>query len=236
VIGCNQLETAENRTEMDLVEFLKTKHIDVLNQSFTELSSLTERDHQLILKVLIEWKSEQAIANLLYYPRLIPEEKRYDILMQALQAEDTPYYMLAAVVGVQTLNRKQFNSALRTKFALQLMEIIKADADIIASRASVVIWDLLDERSFPLYLQLHPVRSASANKNIMALALQKFKDLDKKKFKETLKKTNLSWSKRRKFISRYKKFLKGKKAGQDIFMLAPVYDDIPNLSDIDQRA
>ncbi len=221
---------------MELVKFLKINDLDVLEQSFSELARLSERDQNLILKILKDWDSEQAIANILFYPRLIPEKQRYDVLNKALKAETAPYYMLAAVVGLQSLDRVRVNSAIKTKFALQLMEIIKSGDDIIASRASVSIWDFLDERSFPMYLDLYPVKVGSANKNIMALAMLKFKDGTKRKLKSKLKEYHLVWGKRRKFLKRFKKYKKGKKTGMDVFMLAPVYEEIPNLNDVDQRA
>lgn len=219
---------------INLVKFMKIRDLEILNQAIHELEPLTDADRNLLKELIDKWEAEQAIANLLYYPGIIPQEFRYDAIYKALCDDSAPYYTLAATVGLQTLG-SNISAVMRTKFSLQLMEIIKNDSDILASRASITVWDLLDTRSFPLFLQLYPVTSTSANKNILALVFQKLHQLNKRAFRQKLKEYKVSWICRRKYMNQFNKYKKAQKKGMDAILYAPVYDAIPNLSDVDQH-
>lgn len=220
---------------INLVKFLRINDLEILNQSIHELTAINEQDQALIVKIITEWKAEQAIANLLFYPRLIPESLRYEALFKALCDESAPYYSLAAIVGLQTLNSSTINKAMRAKLALQLMEIIKHDSDILASRASISVWELLDDYSFPLYLKMYPVLSSSANSNILALVFDKLTSLKVREFSKQLKKYKLAWLTRYRYVKQFKKYKKAQAKGVDAILFAPVYDAIPNLADVDQH-
>ncbi len=219
-----------------LVRFLRVSDYDALELVFVELAESDHTEVRFIEKILDKWKEEQAIANLLFYPVLIPESIRFDTIIKALTCDDAPYYVLAAVVGLQTLKASQWTEEQRNRIGERLISITAQDVELIAARASITVWEYLEGLGDAPLLMIYPVATATANRNIMAYALTRFADSSKKKFKQNLKSMDIKWGVRRKFVKRFKRYLRGKRNGRAVFMQAPQYIDIPSLADIDQRA
>jgi len=218
-----------------LIRFLRVSDYDALELVFVEISESDHSEIRFIEQILNDWKEEQAIANLLFYPSLIPESIRFDIITKALSCDDAPYYVLAAVVGLQSLKTNQWTEEQRNQIGQRLISITAQDVEIIAARASITVWEYLDGLGDAQLLMLYPVTTTTANRNIMAYALTRFADSSKKKFKQNLKAMDIKWGVRRKFVKRFKRYLRGKRNGSAVFMQAPQYIDIPSLADIDQR-
>ena len=218
-----------------LIRYLRVTDYEALELVYAEIKSPDHSELQFIEHIISEWKEEQAIANLLFYPELIPEPLRFDAILRALESDDAPYYVLAAVVGLQTIDHNDWTSAQRKAIGERLISITSQDVEVIAARASITVWEYLDDLGDDRLLKLYPVATATANKNIMAFALTRYADNTKKNFKKTLKAMNIKWGTRRKFVKRFKKYLRGKRTGNAVFMQAPQYIEIPSLADVDQR-
>lgn len=224
-----------NSGHSPLIRYLRVTDYDALESVFSEISLSDHAEVRFIEQVLKDWKEEQAIANLLFYPALIPESIRFDVIMKALASDDAPYYVLAAVVGLQTLKSDEWSSQQRNQIGERLISITGQNVELISARASITVWEYLDGLGDAQLFKLYPVETSTVNRNIMAYALTRYADSSKKKFKQTLKEMDIKWGVRRKFIKGFKKYLRGKRKGNAVFMQVPQYTDIPSLTDVDQR-
>lgn len=220
---------------IELSKYLKIRDLDLLEQGFKELEVIKAPQLQMIEQVLDEWQNEQALVNLFFYPQLIPEQRRVPVLLKALASEHAPYYVLAAVVGMQQLNPGYFSADDRQQLVTQLLGLVAENVALISARAAVTIWEYLEEHNLNDYLMLYPAKDSATNKNILAYILTKYADHTKRAFKRQLRAAGLPWGRRRRFVRCFKKFLKGKRTGSNVFMLTPVYVEIPCLADVDQR-
>jgi len=217
-----------------LIRYLKVTDYDALELVLAEITISDHMESKFVEQVLTDWKEEQAISNLLFGPKLIPEAIRFDSIIKALDSDDAPYYVLAAVVGLQSLSIDVWTAEQKREIGQRLISIVGQNVELISARASITVWDFLEVGDDELF-KLYPVEVATANRNIMAYALTRYADISKKKFKQAFKEMDIKWGVRRKFIKCFKKYLRGKKNGSAVFLQAPQYIDIPSLTDIDQR-
>jgi hypothetical protein len=82
---------------------LKTTDLDDLLRERRDILSLTPQETERVSAVIRAWTDRQAIANLLFYPDLIPLSLRFDALDRALRSHGFPYFGLAATVGLPEL-------------------------------------------------------------------------------------------------------------------------------------
>jgi hypothetical protein len=87
----------------ELEAFLTAEDLDDLLGARHRLGRVGKRDSQAAVAVLEQWADRQAVANLLFYPDLLPRSLRMRFLMKGLDETEVPYYQLAAVMGLQTL-------------------------------------------------------------------------------------------------------------------------------------
>ncbi len=218
-----------------LIRYLRVTDYDALELVFAEISTLDQSENRFIEQLLVDWKEEQAIANLLFFPSLIPNSIRFDTISKALASDNAPYYVLAAAVGLQSLKVSDWTDEQRDSIGERLILIARQNVEIIAARASITVWEYLEGLGDVCLLGVYPVATSIANRNIMAYVLTRYADSSKKTFKQTLKAMNIKWRIRRKFVKRFKRYLRGKRSGKAVFMQAPQYIDIPSLTDVDQR-
>jgi hypothetical protein len=122
------------------------------------LGVVSRRDSEAALSALDDWTDQQAVANILFYPDLLPPSQRLRFLKKALGETDFPYYTLAAIVGLQSIEREEIDrkSGEREEIKDRLFALIdhadevmrgwEADAEgvhtldeVIADRASALL-------------------------------------------------------------------------------------------------
>lgn len=81
---------------------MTTEDLDDLLWARQRLGRVSKRDSHAAVSVLERWADRQAVANVLFYPDLLPRTVRMPFLMKALEETEFPY-TLAAVVGLQNL-------------------------------------------------------------------------------------------------------------------------------------
>jgi Armadillo/beta-catenin-like repeat len=87
----------------ELEVFLTTEDLDDLLRARQRLGRVSKRDSHAAVSMLEQWADRQAVANVLFYPDLLPHTVRMPFIMKALEETEFPYYTLAAVVGLQDL-------------------------------------------------------------------------------------------------------------------------------------
>src|SRR5687768_13183400 len=86
-----------------LDEFLKAVDLDHLLKVRHGLGQVSSEESERISLIVSEWRDGQAISNLLFYPRLIPATQRWEALDRALDENGHGYYIIAALVGLQSV-------------------------------------------------------------------------------------------------------------------------------------
>lgn len=128
---------------VNLKKFLETRDLDDLLEAKHNISVISQNDQAAIIKILQEWKDIQAVANLLMYPDLIPENERIDYILAGLRETSFPYLVLASVVGLGQLNIEVLSTQIITQLIEQLIKVTKSDYGVIAERASVFLAERL---------------------------------------------------------------------------------------------
>src|SRR5215216_6035392 len=127
------------------------------------LGIVSGRDSEAALSVLEEWTDQQAVAKVLLYPDLLPQPHRLRFLLKALGEMDFPYYTLAAIVGLQSIEQEEIEreSGAREEIKERLFALIdhadevmrgwEPDAEgvhtideVIADRASALHWPFVE--------------------------------------------------------------------------------------------
>lgn len=119
-----------------LESFLATAELD---QLLTARNALTPADVQgqaEVLETLANWQPQQAIANLLMYPELIPAQERYACVMRGLQEKNWTYLPLAAVVGLERQGLDAYSVAEQEAILQELLQLASRDQGILAERIS----------------------------------------------------------------------------------------------------
>ena len=124
--------------------FLNEDDLDEANRLSKKIDyiQLAEYEKDMIQNILeYNWDSEnQMVSNLLHFPHIMPEDKRFKWLLKGLREEKQPYYNLAAATGAAGLK-------LQGGEAEQIFEVLKntstSQHGIVAIRAFMSLADHL---------------------------------------------------------------------------------------------
>jgi hypothetical protein len=89
-------------TSREFEAFIKAQDLDDLLQARRRLGDASEK-RQAAKAVMEGWADPQTVANLLFYPDLLPQDDRKRFVMRALNEMDVPYYRLPAVLALGDL-------------------------------------------------------------------------------------------------------------------------------------
>lgn len=157
----------------DLIRFLNAGELDEA-QSLADalLGSLHAADRRSIQESLDRWDDVQAIANLLIFPMLIPDDTRIDYLIQGIKDKRILYYPLAALVGLGKLTKNDISLQQAVVIKPLLFEFIQQSNDLIAERASAALYPSLStaDTTALLHLLKHP--NEVVRHNVLAALLR----------------------------------------------------------------
>ena len=215
-----------------LEDFLKAADLDDLLKIRQRLAPPGPTEIHYIADVLCEWTDGQAISNLLFYPDLIPEPVRISSIDRALKAIDQPYFILAAVVGLQSIDPESILPETRQRWVSTLLKIVRSDAGVISSRASVTVWSWLRDGEAQEFIRSYPVPDETASKNIIAFVLSKFGELALSEYRARLRESGVGYLKRRHFVRRFEEYQQKRNEPGAAFMALPLLSYIPNYGNV----
>lgn len=215
-----------------LDDFLNAKDLDDLLKVRREMPALTTDELKRVNDVLRDWQDGQAISNLLFYPSLIPEPIRWDVIDRALCC-DRPYFVLAAAVGLQSVDPDAVPADIRKRWVTRLLEIIRSDGEVLSSRASVTIWPWLRDGEIHEFVRAFPVPDETATKNIIAFTLSRFGQCTRAEYCERLKSCGLGFWRRRRFVRKFDDYRRKNGTGGAVFMKMPLLSYIPNYGSVE---
>jgi hypothetical protein len=217
-----------------LDDFLQATDLDDLLRAKHKLSPITADDASCIKSIISEWRNQQLVANLLFYPCVMPIDIRFTAIDRALRSSNTPYLTLAAVVGLQEIKPTDVPTKIREEWGQVLLEMIQSESEIFAGRTSVTMFSWFAESNAAEFLSLYPVIDETASKNILAFALSLFGDLPADEYTQCIRNCGVAPNVLAAFKDYHASYVAKISNGQvDAgFMKCPLLSYLPNLSEV----
>ena len=156
----------EFRPSKDLNKFLKAKDFDNLLRLNSTIKD--ENDTQIIKKILKDWKEKQAISNLLFHPRIIPDDIRKETIIRDLNEQKITYFNLAAIVGLQDFERLTDIEDEINNIKDKLFQFIKETEDIRAMRATATLQGLITKNDISKIIECGSYNNEGVRTNLIA--------------------------------------------------------------------
>ncbi|MEK7469535.1 MAG: hypothetical protein AAB074_19355 [Planctomycetota bacterium] len=153
-------------SEFELV--LAAEDLDDLLAAAGRVPELSESDQQAARAIVTSWSPLQALANLLFHPRLIPEDSRLPAIFRALDQSPPDYFTLAAAVGVQSMRPTGHSPLVRQHVAETLSRLTMHAADVIAARAEYTLENFLEPSRLEDAILLLRTPCETARHNLVA--------------------------------------------------------------------
>jgi hypothetical protein len=214
----------------ELKAFLGAEDLDDVGDTRDKIKVLSPKDSGAIRAILKEWKDSQAISNLLIHADLIPEDVRLDSLFRGLGEQRVPYYVLAAVLGFDHLNRDKLPAENRKRLIAKLVMILRETKDVRADRVSLTIGGFVAESDAPEMIDLMDHPNDTVRHNLRAWLFKTFKDRGAAKFAAAAGKSRLSQGAQRRLMTEFKEFVGSTEEAQDL-KSGTLFAYIPNLKD-----
>lgn len=218
----------------ELEIFLGAEDLDDLLHARQSISALDAEDVVAIRSIIHEWQNPQAVSNLLFHPTLIPEDLRLASLFRGLSERSIGYYVLAAIVGLQSIDTARVTDEERRRISDKLLEVIRETRGIIAQRASVSIQRFLTEDDAPQIFALWVHPDDTTWYNLRAWLFRTFQTRGTEAFAEAAGQSGLAEETQRRLVGDFAELMTNPSKGFDNG-LCPLFGYIPNLRDVGQR-
>ncbi len=219
----------------ELEEFLGAEDLDEVLRARQRVSSVDAVDAAAIRSVVHQWHNPQAVSNLLFHPALIPEDTRLPALFRGLAERRVVYYVLAAVVGFQSIDLAGMTAGDRRRVVDELLLVIRNTSGILAQRASVSIQRFLTEDDAPRVFALWAHPDDTAWHNLRAWLFRTFQARGTEPFAEAASRSGLSEETQRRLVEDFTELVTKPPEEFDSW-LCDLFGYIPNLRDVGQSA
>ena len=125
-----------------LDDFLAAGDLDEVAALGERIAPLTPPDQERVAELALRG-SGQGRDNLLMHPGLLPPAVRLEALLRGLGEGATSYAALAAAVGLADLGPDDVPGPRRTEVVALLLDLVGADAGVLAARAAMALHLLL---------------------------------------------------------------------------------------------
>jgi hypothetical protein len=151
-----------------LKRFLAADDLDDLLRVASALPGLAPDDAAVVRRIIENWRPQQAVANLLFHPHLVPSDVRVAAILRAMNECGQPYLKLAATVGLASVEPRDIAPGDAAVIRSLLLKLIEADDSILSSRASVSIDSWLDASSSTAVCRLLNHANETVAHNLLA--------------------------------------------------------------------
>lgn len=216
----------------ELESFLAAEDLDEVLTARDKIAALAADDEAAIRAVLGEWRKPQAVSNLLLYPALIPKDIRLSTLLRGLCERKLVYYILAAVVGFQSIDAADIVDADRQRVLADLLAVMRDTTDILAQRASVSFTGFAKLEDAPSVFALMGHANKTVRHNVRAWLFRTFQVSGVEALADAGRRSRLAENLQLQVVGEFADFLANPPQGFTS-PLFPLYGYIPNLRDID---
>jgi DNA-binding transcriptional ArsR family regulator len=214
-----------------LKTFLEVEDLDALLVARNSLGNLPEEDLKIIYSILHKWDNPQAISNLLFHPTVIPENIRMPSIFRGLNEQNNNYYVLASIVGLQSINSENLSGGEKSLILEHLNHIIEADKGMFAARASVSILSFLGEEDASRVFKFVSHPNEATSHNILAWLLEVVGKKGVEKFTEVAAASGVSQETQDYALEKLQEYIRKEEAGELSTLTLPLYSYIPNLTE-----
>ncbi len=219
----------------ELKEFLAADDLDDAFRARQRIGALGAEDVAAVRSVLERWQDSQAVANLLMHPSLIPSDLLEASLFRGLAERRVVYHVLAAVVGLQSINPAGMTAESRRRITEALLALMRQTTGILAQRASVSIQQFLDEDHAPQIFDLRAHPEETVWHNLRAWLYRTFQARGDESFAAAARHSGLAEEAQRRLVEDFGEWLTAPPKGFDN-TLFPLLGYIPNLRDVERQA
>ncbi len=215
----------------ELEVFLAAEDLDEVLDAHRKIAILDEDDGTVVRTVFAQWRNPQAVSNLLMHPTLIPEDIRLAMLFHGMYEQKVTYYVLAAVIGFQSIDLGGIKNSDRQHVLSDLLAVMRDTTDILAQRASVSFTSFAtpDDASQVFALIRHA--DQTVRHNIRAWLFRTFESEGAEALTVAGRQSGLTEEVQRQVIEEFADFLTNPPDGFKS-PLFPLYGYIPNLRDV----
>lgn len=135
--------TSPSAEPASLQDLLAASDLDALLAAREALDGLDADDDARLLTLVEQWQDVPALANVLMYPEVLPEDVRLPALLRAVRDREEPYLSLAASVGLQRLaedpmeDDPEDDEALQAEVVAALGDLVDRGSGAVAARAGL---------------------------------------------------------------------------------------------------
>lgn len=210
--------------------FLATDDLDELLATSRRLDDLSKEDKEIVRSVLRSWDKPLAVSNLLFYPNLIPEDIRMNAILKGLTERVHPWYVLAAVVGLQRIALEDISEEERRLILDRLIHIMEAYKGVLSSRASVSVSSFLRVENAKRMLRYLSHPNEATRWNIMAWILRAYEKKGMAWFNETIESSGISQETKDYALGRLQQYREEVRASGHSTLASEIYSHILNLN------
>jgi hypothetical protein len=219
----------------ELGAFLAAEDLDEVLNARQKISDLDTDDAAVIRSVLDQWQNPQAVSNLLLHPTVIPLDIRLTSLFRGVGERRVAYYVLAAVVGFQSIDPAKMIAADRTRAVEELLAVIRKTSGVLAQRASISIQRFLGEEDAPRVFALWAHRDDTVWHNLRAWLFRTFLPRGVQLFAIAARASGLAEGVQRDLVEDFTELAANPRDRYDS-RLGELFGYIPNLRDCGQSA
>lgn len=214
----------------ELRTFLAAEDLDELLDARSNIATLSAEDSEVVRDVIAQWQQPQAVSNLLIHPNLLPEDVRLTCLFRGLAEHRVPYYVLAAIVGFQSIEPNRLTTDENAKIATALWDVIAQTEGVLAQRASLSFRAFASEVEAPAVLFLMAHSDKTVRHNLRSWLFSVFKDRGLEAFANAVQASDLGEAQKQELVAEFTAFTTTPPEGFNS-PLFPLLTYIPNLRD-----
>ena len=211
----------------ELKAFLTAEDLDELLSARRMITALDDEDAAVVRLTLQQWDNPQAVANLLFNPNIIPEDLRLASLFRGVGERQVVYYVLAAVVGFQSIDPAELVAEERGRVVAELLAILRKTSGILAQRASVSFQPFAREDDAPRVFALWAHPDDTVWHNLRAWLFRTFQNRGIEPFTAAIRQSGLADNVQQRLIDDFTEFVTDLTAFQG--WLLNLFGYLPNL-------
>lgn len=214
----------------NLSKFLNADDLDDALRAFQEIGKLDDNDFAYIRQILADWHPPQAVANILIHA-LIPQDQRIDYLLKGLRDDHIPYFVLAAIIGLQNVQAESVTKEQRQLIVNELFRIIEQYPEF-AGRGTISISPFLLLEDAPRMFHLLDILDGSSRHNVLAWLITKIGVNSQQEFLQIAENSGISVSAIQLAKNKLEEYTQAKAEGKFTNIGFPLLSYIPNLQDM----
>jgi hypothetical protein len=226
------MKTIKKIMNKHLRQFLDASDLDELQQYRENIDKLDDEDKKIIYETLSAGQKPQSVANILFYPELIPVDIRVSVLVESLVGKHNPYYQLAAIVGLQNIPVETFSEIEKQQIHDLLFQVMESNETVLAARASATIRPYVKEQDRERLFRLLEHINSTVRHNILGIIYEMSDPISKDELIAQCRFYQVAQDTISEISKKIQQHEDRKAKGKLSSLTTSIYTYIPNMSDV----